>query len=159
MKDMTETTYRDDGSAGTTTDSQRRLRPIRLAAAAAAWVGLVVVALLNATFREVVLAPAVGDYAGHVLSTVSLLAALAVVAYLYFDRYAGHSARELVAIGLLWATLTVLFEFGFGHYVMGTPWSVLLADYNLLAGRVWVFVPIAMATYPFLFGRLFERRS
>jgi Na+-transporting NADH:ubiquinone oxidoreductase subunit NqrB len=156
VKNMTETTYGNDGSSGTMTDSQRRVRPVRLAYAAAVWVGLVVVALLNATVREVVLAPVVGDYAGHVLSTVTLLAALAVVAYVYFGRYAGHSTRELVVIGLLWTVLTVLFEFGFGHYVMGTAWSVLLADYNLLAGRVWVFVPLAMAVYPYLFGRMRE---
>jgi hypothetical protein len=29
---------------------------------------------------------------------------------------------------------TVAFELTFGHYVMGHPWSRLLADYNLLAG-------------------------
>jgi hypothetical protein len=29
------------------------------------------------------------------------------------------------------------FEFLVGHYVMGHPWSRLLHDYNILAGRLW----------------------
>jgi hypothetical protein len=53
--------------------------------------------------------------------------------------------------------LTVLFEFGFGHYVMGTPWHVLVADYNLLAGRVWLLVPLSMAAFPLLFGRVLRQ--
>ena len=33
--------------------------------------------------------------------------------------------------------MTMLFEFGFGHYVAKTPWKKLFHDYNLLKGRVW----------------------
>lgn len=86
-----------------------------------------------------------------------MLTALTVVAYLYFRRFADRVVGELVAIGLGWAAMTVLFEFGFGHYVMGTPWHVLVADYDLLAGRVWVLVPLSMAVFPLLFGRSLER--
>jgi hypothetical protein len=154
---MGDTTHSRDSPTGTTAARQRPVRPARLLAAAGLWVGLVVVALLNAGFREVVLAPSVGDSVAHVTSTGTLLTALAVVAYLYFRRFADHSVGELVAIGLGWAAMTVLFEFGFGHYVMGTPWHVLVADYDLLAGRVWVLVPLSMAVFPLLFGRSLER--
>ena len=37
------------------TDRQRPVRPIRLLGAAGIWVGLVIIALLNAVFRELVL--------------------------------------------------------------------------------------------------------
>lgn len=142
----------------TTVDHKRSIRPTRLLSAIGIWVGLVIIAILNATFREFVIAPNVGDYLGHLVSTATLLAAIAVVAYLYFNRLTDHSVSELVAIGLLWAALTVLFEFGFGHYVMGNPWTVLIADYNLLAGRVWSLVPLSMALFPFLFGWYFKRQ-
>jgi hypothetical protein len=154
---MGDTTHSRDSPAGPTTAGQRPVRPARLLAAAGLWVGLVVVALLNAGFREVVLAPSVGDYVAHVTSTGTLLTAVAVIAYLYFGRYTDHSVGELVAIGLAWTALTVLFEFGFGHYVMGTPWHVLVADYNLLAGRVWLLVPLSMAAFPLLFGRVLRQ--
>jgi hypothetical protein len=47
--------------------------------------------------------------------------------------------------------LTVLFEFIFGRLVMKHPWSKLLADYNLLAGRLWLLVLLWLVIAPVLF--------
>lgn len=154
---MGEASPSGDSMAETTLDRKRPVRPIRLLYAVGIWVGLVVAAILNAMVRELVIAPSLGDYLGHVASTGTLVTVIAVVAYLYFTRYSDHSVRELVAIGLLWAVMTVLFEFGFGHYVMGHSWAVLIADYNLLAGRVWALVPLSMSLFPLLFGWSLER--
>lgn len=139
------------------TERQQSVRSVRLLHAVGIWIGLVIVAILNAMFRETILVPRLDDYPSHVASTGTLVSALAVIACLYFDRYTDHSVRELVVIGLLWATMTVLFEFGFGHYVMDNPWSVLMADYNLLRGRVWLFVPLSMLLFPLLFGWYLKR--
>lgn len=57
------------------------------------------------------------------------------------------------AIGLFWLVLTVCFEFLFGHYVAGHPWERLLADYNLLAGRLWVLILATLLFTPALAGR------
>ena len=54
-------------------------------------------------------------------------------------------------IGLLWTGLTVAFEFPVG-YVEGTPVSVTLGQYNVLAGQVWIAVPVALLISPLLFG-------
>jgi apolipoprotein N-acyltransferase len=53
--------------------------------------------------------------------------------------------------------MTVIFEFGFGHYVAGHSWSHLLADYNLLAGRVWFLFLIWIALLPYVIWRLGKR--
>jgi hypothetical protein len=58
---------------------------------------------------------------------------------------------------LTWLVLTVIFEFLFGHFVMGHPWSSLFHDYNLLAGRVWVLVLIWIAAAPSIFYRIQRR--
>ena len=50
----------------------------------------------------------------------------------------------------MWLGMTLVFEFGAGHYLFGTPWRALLADYNVLAGRLWVLVLIATMTAPAL---------
>jgi hypothetical protein len=141
---MTETTVTE----GKQWDEESALRPRRLLAALGVWAGLAVVAILNATVRELLYAPVVGDYWGHVASTATFIAAVAVVAALYFRRYVAHTRRELIAIGVGWLLLTVAFEFGFGHYVMGATWAELLADYDLLAGRVWVLVLVALLVAP-----------
>ena len=135
---------------------QRTIRPDRLLYAVAIWAVLAALAILNAVVREGLISPIVGDYWGHVTSTITFLSGLSVVSYFYFGRYIDHSVRELAAIGVMWPTMTILFEFGFGHYVMGNSWDVLTADYNLLAGRVWSFVPLSMAIVPLLFGRIMK---
>ena len=43
-------------------------------------------------------------------------------------------------IGAMWLGLTLAFEFLVGHYVFHTSWNELLADYNLLNGRLWLLV-------------------
>ena len=65
--------------------------------------------------------------------------------------------RTLWTLGVAWTVLTVAFEFLFGHFVMGHPWSRLLHDYNLLAGRFWLLVLLTTLLAPVLLGRLFPR--
>jgi hypothetical protein len=48
----------------------------------------------------------------------------------------------------------VLFEFGFGHYIAGHPWEKLVADYDVLEGRVWSLVLLAESLSPWLVYRL-----
>lgn len=53
--------------------------------------------------------------------------------------------------------LTVAFEFGFGHYVAGHSWDKLLADYNLLRGRVWSLFLVWIAVMPYVIFKLSAR--
>lgn len=116
------------------------------------WVLMAVVAVLNGGFREVVLIPRIGEYPGHVVSTALLVVAILVISFLYFSWSALEYARaELVLVGLLWTVLTVGFEFLVG-YLEGTPVSVTLGQYDVLAGQVWIAVPLTLLLSPLLFG-------
>ncbi|MDQ3766109.1 MAG: hypothetical protein M3346_02030 [Actinomycetota bacterium] len=57
-------------------------------------------------------------------------------------------------IGGAWLVLTILFEFGFGHYVDGKMWSELFQNYNLIEGRVWTLVVIWMGVAPAIIRKL-----
>ncbi|MDH3304787.1 MAG: hypothetical protein OEM50_03900 [Gammaproteobacteria bacterium] len=50
--------------------------------------------------------------------------------------------------------MTIVFELGFGHFVPGRSFSRLVADYNLLQGRVWVLFLVWVAVMPYLFFKL-----
>ncbi|MFC6787808.1 hypothetical protein ACFQFH_18730 [Halobaculum halobium] len=116
------------------------------------WVVMAVIAVANGAVREVLLIPRVGTYAGHVLSTGVLVAAILVVSFAYFSLTPVVYARaELALVGILWTVLTVGFEFVVG-YAEGTPVSVTLGQYDVLAGQVWIAVPIALLVSPLLFG-------
>lgn len=44
--------------------------------------------------------------------------------------------------------LTLGFEFLAGHYLFGSSWEKLLADYNVARGRIWLLIPIVTLLAP-----------
>lgn len=118
------------------------------------WLLLIPMAIANGILRESVITPAIGPQAGHVLSTMIFVVVVFAAAFILMaGADAGAGRKEAVFAGVLWVALTVLFEFGFGHYVIGHPWERLLGDYNLAAGRVWVFVLLAELLAPLMLLR------
>lgn len=132
---------------------ERPLRPRAVLAPLGLWLAMAVVAVINGGFREAVLIPRVGKDTGHLLSTAALVAAILVLAWLYFRTTSvQYATRELLLIGVLWTVLTVVFEFLVG-YIEGTPVSVTLGQYNVFAGHVWIAVPLALLLAPVVFGQ------
>jgi hypothetical protein len=64
------------------------------------------------------------------------------------------SAREALLIGVEWVVVTLAFEFLAGHYLFGNSWDRLLADYNVLRGRIWPLVPLTVLLAPLMGYRL-----
>lgn len=128
------------------------VRPEVFAYPLGVWVILAVVAVVNGVFRELILIPRIGEYPGHVLSTALLVLAILGLSFGYFQWTPIDYARvELLLLGVLWAGLTVGFEFLVG-YVENTPVSVTIGQYDVLAGQVWIAVPLALLLSPLLFG-------
>ena len=119
------------------------------------WGLLVICAILNGPFRQFVLIPRIGQNSGHGVSCIMLSAVILLISYLFFHLTSvGYSVSDLWFVGLIWLCLTIVFEFGFGHFVMKKSWGKLLEDYNMLKGRVWVVVLIVTLTAPYLTGSL-----
>jgi len=68
-----------------------------------------------------------------------------------------YGSIALFLIGGFWVILTILFEFVFGHYVIKNPWQKLLADYNILKGRLWSLLLLTELISPLLIGLLLKR--
>ena len=113
------------------------------------WFALLLVAVANGAFRETLLIPRFGSQAGHVVSTLMLCAGILLVTYVAVPWIRPDSLRGTVAIGLAWLILTLAFEFGFGR-ARAKPWAELLADYDVLKGRIWVLVLVTTAAAPYL---------
>ena len=123
--------------------------------ALAVWLLLFVIAFGMGVLREGLLAPRSGDAAAHVVGTFLVVALfLAVIALTIRWVVPGLETGRLLGLGVGWTALTVAFEFGFGRWVMGHPWSRLLHDYDLTAGRLWVLVLLTLLLGPWLLGRL-----
>jgi hypothetical protein len=117
------------------------------------WFIFVIAAILNGTLRIAFITPRVGEYAGHVISTIIFMCVILAGTYIFLSYLdAGLARNDLLLIGAFWLVLTVVFEFVFGHYVMGHSWDKLLADYNIFKGRVWVLVLLTTFLAPWLVG-------
>src|SRR5579859_3013999 len=93
--------------------------------ALAVWLGIVVVAIANGAFREAVLVPTLGAAPGLIFSGTILSVLILVVAYFALPWLGRAPTMTYMAIGLGWLCLTLIFEFTFGHFIQGKPWSQL----------------------------------
>jgi hypothetical protein len=121
---------------------------------AASWVGMVILAVLNGAIRDKVYGQVMSELLAHQLSTVIGLILLGAYIWCLTGVWRIDSSKQALAIGCMWLIMTVVFEFGFGHYVMGHSWSKLFHDYNLLKGRVCSLVLIWTAVAPYVFYRM-----
>lgn len=114
------------------------------------WCAIIPIAIANGAVRDVLIAPRVGEASAHVISTSLLCVAILGWTWLTIAWIRPADGRASVRIGCFWLALTVAFEFLAGHFVFGTPWARLVADYNLTEGRIWVLVPATTAIAPWL---------
>ncbi|WP_049927623.1 hypothetical protein [Halopiger goleimassiliensis] len=116
------------------------------------WALMAVMAVLNGVTRELFIVPRTETYTAHVVSTAALIVVVLAIAYSFFATTTiDYRFTELVGIGVLWAALTVGFEFVVG-YLEGTPPAVTIGQYDVLAGQVWILVPVTLVLAPIVFG-------
>lgn len=113
-----------------------------------AWSGMVVLALVNGTFRALVTQPLLGETAARQLATLILLGALVLYQWELARRLPIPTARLAWALGGAWTAMTLAFEFGFGRFVEHLSWSTMLADYDVTRGRIWILVPLTLLVLP-----------
>jgi hypothetical protein len=112
-------------------------------------------AIINAVVRNGFYKPIIGDLRAHQLSTIIFIAIIIIVTYLIF-RFSKIelTTQQTFIIGTIWLLATIFFEFLAGHYAFGNSWDKLLADYNILKGRIWSLVLIAIFLSPYLSSKL-----
>jgi len=105
------------------------------------WLFVSVAAMMNGMFRSLFLVPRIGDHTAHVLSVLLLMIMVLLLSSVLVNRMMREYVNsDLFLIGLLWVALSVSVDFLFEFYVMDVPWRVILHDYNLFSGRIWILV-------------------
>jgi hypothetical protein len=118
------------------------------------WLLMVVAAILNAALREKVLLPLFGIRAALPLSGIVLSGLVFVITLLCIQFINSPDGSTYLGIGLLWVTLTVAFEFIFGHYVLGKSWEEIVQIFNITKGDLFSLVLVTSAVSPWLCAKL-----
>lgn len=116
-----------------------------------------VTGVLNGILRVATYGTVTSDLVAHQLSTISGILLTGIIVWFLWKRRPLESSREAWIVGIVWFLLTVLFEFGFGHFIAGHSWQLLFADYNILNGRVWSLFLIWVLMMPYFFFRITRR--
>lgn len=117
------------------------------------WLLLVVTAILNAGLREKVLLNRLGPWSLPV-SGLSLSLLIFFVTLAAIPIFATNKVSHYGLIGGLWLILTLSFEFLFGHYGMGKPWSEILEIFDIQHGNLMSLVLLVTLCSPYLAARL-----
>jgi len=118
------------------------------------WIPTIFIAILNGIARESIYQKHTGELTAHQISTLSLIILFGIYVWFIVPFLNLQSANQAIAIGLIWLSLTVAFEFIFGHFVVGHSWEKLFADYKIWEGRLWIFVLIWITIAPFIIFKL-----
>ena len=124
-----------------------------------AWLGAAVLGIVNGTIRELAYKDRVGESTANRISVATLIALLALYFSVLQRRWPLPTTRDALSIGAIWVALTVLFEFGFGHYVDGDSWEELLENYDVTEGNLWILILLWIAAGPESVRALAERSA
>jgi hypothetical protein len=131
------------------------MNPLVYVYALAYWLVLMVIGIVNGILRGLALSPRMTELRAHQLSSLTGIIFFSIASFLFvFLVRLNVVLLDLVVVGVLWLSLTIAFEFIFGHYIMKHPWQQLLADYDLRKGRLWSFVLLTILFVPSLMGFL-----
>jgi hypothetical protein len=121
------------------------------------WVLMMAAESVHGVLRRLLLDPAVA-YAVRQVSVVVGVLIIFVVAWIFRRWIVTDSAPRLLGIGILWAILTLIFEFSLG-LALGMTWPAMLADYDLTRGNIMPLGVLALALTPWFVRRLDGRRK
>lgn len=113
------------------------------------WPIMAVGGILNGIFREWILKLILPARALQVTSGLMLMVIVVFIESVFVKQHLARLSRFTAwQIGVFWLALTVGFEFGFGHFVMGHSWEYLTANYNIRTGNLWSLVLVVMLVAP-----------
>lgn len=124
----------------------------------AVWLLIAAVESVHGTFRQLFLAPVLGDMPARQVAVFSGSALIFLVAWLTVRWMALPGRREWILAGAAWVVLTLVFEIGLGA-ALGYTRERLLADYDLRQGGLMGPGLLFMLAAPWLAARCRGLRS
>lgn len=119
------------------------------------WLLIMAAETLQGVARHLLLSPAL-EQALRQLSVIVGVIVIFAITWACLPWMRIRTTRQALAVGALWAALTLAFEFGVG-WLLGASWGHILADYDLPHGGLMPLGLLAMALTPWTVRRLRPR--
>jgi hypothetical protein len=126
-------------------------RPL-LAAAARVWLAETLLAARNSfVLMEHVYRPRWGGLVAYQIGMATRIAVIFLLADVLFRAATAHTARDLVAVGVLWLDLEEIFEWGVS-LALGRSVREILVGRHIGRGSLWPFVLLSYVGAPLVVG-------
>lgn len=123
----------------------------------AVWFLIIIVESVHGTIREVLITPRFGDAAARRLGIVTGMALIFAIAYFTVRWIGTEVPGELIAIGVIWSALTILFEAILGLYVFDLSPDRVIAEYDIRQGGLMGFGILFMTFAPVIAALVRQR--
>lgn len=117
------------------------------------WLLVPVLVSANGAVRDATYGTVLDRTLAHSLAVAPLVASITVWALILASLWPLGHPRSPLRVGAAWLVLTVLAELGLGVARSVTA-SGIAGEYDVLAGNLWILVPLAAAFAPALARRL-----
>lgn len=127
---------------------------IILLRAIAIWMLIIAVETVHGILRTFFLVPVIGDFPARQLSVFTGCILIFIVAYFSISWIGAKAKHQLLAVGVLWVVLTILFEVALGKVLLALPWERIFEDYDLTRGGLLGFGLLFMLLSPLLAAKV-----
>jgi hypothetical protein len=127
------------------------------------WFVLLLIALVNATIRETTykpwLTPYIGMWAHQISSVIGIAAFYGAIYYFLKKSKDKYSRRDLIGVGAMWMTMTILFECFMNFYFRKLSISEVIQTYYFWRGELWIIVLLSLIVSPQIVWRRLKGKN
>jgi len=117
-----------------------------------AWLMEILVAGFNYfVLMNTIYEPRLGALAAHQIGMATRILVIFVFAFYLLRIVKDYETLDLVHVGLMWLTLTLVFEW-VGSLAIGRPVEEILVGWNILEGYMWPYVLLAYLSSNLIVG-------
>ena len=114
------------------------------------WLGLLALAFVNASIRELCYESLVSELSAHQISTLTGCLIMFVYALIVSRKWPIPGYSDSIRISIIWVSLTVFFETIMVLVFMKKDINFILESYNVFKGQLWPLFLIWLGLLPFI---------
>ncbi|MFN0167557.1 MAG: hypothetical protein ACKV22_14090 [Bryobacteraceae bacterium] len=118
------------------------------------WLILMSVEVVHGALREAFLSPRVGGLRARQITVFSGSLLLFAATWLFIRWIGARTRGSLLAVGILWLVLTVLFELGLGYFAFGRSRVELAGDFDPARGGLLPIGLVFLTLCPWIAARI-----